>query len=171
MSVESIMSFHLILFGVLVAAGIHIARLSARSTQRIGETILIWVLVGYCGIPMIGLMGFGLMHPGELAELTGFPAGSPFQTFTTWALLGMGIAAALGLRYRGAYLIGPALTWAVFFIGATAIHLKQFSAARALTHSSLLVILVTHGLISVILLGSLWASGVWRLEASDASTG
>lgn len=165
------MSFHLVLFLVLVAAGVHIARLSTRSTQRIGETILIWVLVGYCGIPMIGFMGFGLMHPSDLAALTGFPAGSPFQTFTTWALLGMGVVAALGLRYRGAYLIGPAVAWAVFFIGASAIHVEQFRATGALTHSSLLLILVTHGLISVILLGSLWASGVWRLEASDAPAG
>lgn len=161
------MSFHLVLVFVLVAAGVHVARLSSRSTERVGETILIWVLVGYCGIPMIGFMGFGLMHPHELAELTGFDPGSPFQTFTSWALLGMGVAAALAFRFRGTYLIGPALAWAIFFVGATSIHLAQFRTDDALTHTNMLLILATHGLISLILLGALWASGVWRLGGAD----
>ena len=73
------MSFHLILLLILIAAAIHILRLPARSTARAGEIILVWLLVGYCGVPMMGFMGFGLMHPAEIAHLTGFPPGSPFQ--------------------------------------------------------------------------------------------
>ena len=159
------MSFHLILFGVLIGAGVHVARLSARSTQSVGETVLVWLLVGYCGIPMIGFMGFGLMHPHDLANVTGFEPGSSFQTFLTWALLGMAVAATLSLRFRGVYLIGPALAWSVFFIGATAIHFEQYAEAGGLDPSAVLMILATHGLISAILLGALWASGVWRSEA------
>ena len=160
------MLFHAALFLVLVGAAIHVSRLSTRTSRSAGETVLVWVLVGYCGIPMIGFMGFGLMHPHELAEITGFPPGSPFQTFTTWALLGMGLASTLSWRYRGAYLIGPALAWSVFFLGATAIHMDQFSAQGDVSHASLLLIFATHGLISVILLVALWLSGVCRLDAS-----
>lgn len=158
------MFFHAVLVLVLIGAAIHVARLSTRTSRSAGETVLVWVLVGYCGIPMIGLMGFGLMHPHELAELTGFPQGSPFQSFTTWALLGMGVAATLGWRYRGAYLMGPALAWSIFFLGATTIHMEQFGAGGDLSHATLLLIFATHGLISVILLVALWLSGVWRFE-------
>lgn len=164
------MSFHLVLALVLIGATVQIVRASTRSSHRIGETILVWVLVGYCGIPMIGFMAFGLMHPGAMAGITGFEPGSPFQTFITWALLGMGVAATAALRFRGTYLIGPALAWAIFFIGATSIHLGQYDADGTLTHGSLLMIFVTHGLISVLLLGSLWASGVWKESAPHPPT-
>lgn len=156
------MSFHLFLALVVVGAAVQIARMSARSSDRIGEAILVWVLVGYCGIPMIGFMAYGLMHPVEMAHLTGFEEGSPFQIFITWALLGMGVAATAAFRYRGTYLVGPALAWAIFFIGATSIHFGQYGADGTLTHGTMLMIFATHGLISVLLVGSLWASGVWR---------
>lgn len=163
------MGFHLILVLVLLAAAVQIARRSIRSVDGIGETVLVWVLVGYCGVPMIGFMIFGLVHPNELAEMTGFAPGSPFQTFAAWALLGMASAATLALRFRGSYLMGPALAWAVFFLGATAIHLRQYASAGALSHGMLAMILATHGLVSVILLSALWASGVWRKEGVSSS--
>ncbi|MBT8488227.1 MAG: hypothetical protein KJO65_05280 [Gemmatimonadetes bacterium] len=156
------MSFHLLLALVVVGAAVQIARMSARSTDRVGEAVLVWVLVGYCGVPMIAFMAYGLMHPMEMAGLTGFEAGSPFQTFTTWALMGMGVAATAAFRYRGTYLMGPALAWAIFFVGATSIHFGQYGADGTLTHDAILMIFATHGLISVLLLGSLWASGVWK---------
>lgn len=126
--------------------------------------ILVWVLVGYCGVPMIGFIGYGILNPAELARITGFPPGSPFQTFTSWALLGIALASMLALRFRGTYLIGPAIAWAVFFVGATAIHFGQYGHAGALTHTNMLLILATHGLISVIILAGLGMSGVWRGE-------
>ena len=156
------MGFHLFLFLVLIAAGFQIARMTTKSADRMGEVVLRWTLVGYCGVPMIGFMGYGIFRPDELAAMTGFEPGSPFQTFTMWALLGMGVAATLSWRLRGPYLVGPALSWAIFFVGATSIHLTQFSSAGSLTHGAMLQILATHGLISVILLGSLWASAPWR---------
>lgn len=158
--------FHVALFLVLAGSAVHVSRLADRTTRSGGEAILRWVLVGYCGLPIIAFMTFGLLRPQQLAELTGFPPGSPFQTFTLWALLGMGVAAALAVRLRGPYLTGPALAWAVFFVGATSIHLEQFSSAGELTHGAMLTILATHGSISVILLGSLWASRVWQWGAS-----
>ena len=157
-----VMLFHAALLLVLIGAAVHVSRLSARTRQSVGETLLLWVLVGYCGLPMIGFMAFGLMRPEDLAGLTGFEPGSPFQTFTAWALLGMGVAATLGISYRGSYLIGPALAWIVFFFGATAIHLEQFSAGGHVTHAQMLLIFATHGLISVVLLAALWSSGLLR---------
>jgi hypothetical protein len=131
------------------------------------EEQIFWVLVGYCGLPMIGFMVFGLLRPRELAAVTGFPFGSPFQDFTVWALLGMGVAATLGIRWTGPYLVGPAIAWAIFFVGATTIHFGQFSETDSLTHGAMLVILGTHGLISAVLLVALWTSQAWRPRPSD----
>lgn len=156
------MSFHLILLLVLVGAAVHVLRLPDRRPSNVGETVVVWVLVGYCGIPMIGFMLFGLVHPSEVAGMVGFEPGSPFQIFTTWALLGMGAAATLAVRYRGAYLVGPSLAWAIFFVGATMIHLHQYDAAGHLDASLGLLVFATHGLISLLLLGGLAASGAWR---------
>lgn len=152
------MYFHILLPLLLVAAAVQIARLPRKSAASAGEAILVWVLVGYCGIPMMAFMAFGLMHPVEIARLTGFESGSPFQTFVTWALLGMGLSATLALRLRGTYPVGPALSWAVFFLGATGIHLGQYREAGELDHGTALVVFVTHGLVSVILLGALWTA-------------
>jgi len=154
--------FHLALFIVLAGAAVQVLRTTDRTTEKAGEAVLRWVLVGYCGVPMIGFMIFGLLRPDRMAQVTGFAAGSPFQTFTTWALLGMGVAAAFAARQRGVYLIGPALAWAVFFVGATSIHLRQYTAAGSLTHGAMLTIFATHGLISVVLVGALLMSKAWR---------
>lgn len=160
------MSFHLVLALAIVGAAIHVTRLAVRSSDRVGETVLVWVLVAYCGVPMVGFMAYGLMHPVEFAGITGFEPGSPFQTFVTWALLGMGVSATAALRYRGAYLVGPSLAWAIFFIGATSIHFQQYRASGDLTHGSMLMIFTTHGLISIILLGALVMSRVPSLRDS-----
>ena len=51
-------------------------------------------------------------------------------------------------------------------MGATAIHFEQFSSAGKLTHGAMLLIVATHGLIALILLAALCASGLWRLHTS-----
>ncbi|MEZ4417192.1 MAG: DUF6790 family protein [Gemmatimonadota bacterium] len=161
--------FHLALLVVLAGAVIHVLRLSNRTSSAAGEAVLRWVLVGYCGIPMVLFMGYALVHPAEASQAVGMPAGSPYQTFAVWALIGMGIAATLALRIRGAYLVGPAIAWSVFFLGATAIHMQQLRSEGGLTHGMALLIFATHGLISVVLLGALWASGLLRGGGADAA--
>lgn len=151
--------FLLLLGAVLVGAGIHIWRLRGRTRLRMGEVALRWLLVGYCGIPMVGVSVFVLVSPDRAAGILGFPAGNPFQTFLGWAYLGMSLIATGALRYRGAYLIAPAVCWAVFFAGATGIHLGEAHGGAA-SHTEVLHILATHGLISVLLAGALLASGL-----------
>lgn len=160
--------FIIILVGVLVAAAIHVARMEDRSVPRIGEVVLLYVLIGYCGVPMVFVSGATLIAPDRVAAILDFPADNPFQEFLGWAYLGMSLVAVLAVRYRGAYLVGPAVIWAVFFAGATTIHLRDLAARGTLTHGGLLAILATHGLISVLLVGALWASGVWRHGRDEA---
>lgn len=154
--------FLILLAGVLVAAAIHVARMNDRSVGRIGEVVLLYVLIGYCGVPMLVMSGALLIAPERVATGLGFPAGNPFQEFLGYAYLGMSLLAVLAVRYRGEFLVAPAVVWAVFFLGATGIHLRDAGGRGALTHGGLLAILLTHALISILLIGALWASGVWR---------
>lgn len=160
--------FLIILAVVLAGAAAHVAlrvRGGDRSRERVSEVVLLWTLVGYCGIPMLVVAGMILIHPHETLEAFGFPTGNPIAEFFGWAYLGMALSATLALRYRGAYLVAPALIWAIFFIGATFLHLGESPGGG--THAGALAILATHGLISLILLGALLASGAWRPPSSS----
>lgn len=165
------MLFHVFLVVVAVGSTVQIARASARTPARIGETLLVWTLAAYCGVPMAAFMVWGLARPVELARLTGFPPGSPFQDFTVWALLGMAVAAALAIRVRGTYLVGPALAWAVFFVGATTIHLRQYADLGLLDLHTGAMIFATHGLISVVLVAGLVLWGMGNRQEAGASAG
>lgn len=151
--------FFLLLAALLIAATVHVARLESRTRERAGEILLLWVLIGYCGLPMIGVSAFALLRPESVASMLGFPAGNPFQTFFGWSYLGMSLIATLSFRYRGPYLIGPAIAWSVFFAGATLTHLGEARASGDLTFGYALVIFGSHGLVTIVLLAGLAASG------------
>ena len=157
--------FHFLLAVLLVVAGIHAYRLSERTLRRSGEVVLLYVLVGYCGVPMLAAAVVSLWNGPWVADLLGFPAGNPFQAFVGVALLGMSLTSVLALRYRGDYLVAPALCWAVFFLGATFIHAHDFHASGALTHGSALMIFASHGFVSVVLLAALVVSRAGREPA------
>jgi len=157
--------FFLLLVGLLVAAAVHIGHLEPRTRERAGEVLLLWVLIGYCGLPMVGVSALTLLRPGSVASMLGFPEGNPFQTFLAWAYLGMSIAATLALRYRDSYLIGPAIVWSVFFAGGTFIHLGE-AQGGGLGHVHALVIFGSHGLVTAVLVGGLAASGLLATRGS-----
>jgi hypothetical protein len=154
--------FMLLLVGVLLAAGIHAASLKQRSTPKTAELFLLYVLVGYCGVPMLIFSVWTLFDPDKVAMHFDFPPGNPFQAFAGVAFLAMSLISLLALRYRRTFLIAPAVCWIVFFAGATWIHLKDYQLKGALTHGGALHVFATHGLISVLLAGALVMSGVLK---------
>lgn len=154
--------FVLLLAALLVAAAIHIIRLDGRTPARIGELGLVYLLAGYCGVPMLAVSVATLAAPDQVAGHLGLEPGHPFQHFLGFAYLGMSVVATLALRYRGAFLIGPAVIWTVFFAGATYVHLKHSVGHGAMDHGAVVHIFATHGLIAVLLAVALWMSGVWR---------
>jgi hypothetical protein len=154
--------FLLLLLAVLLAASIHVAMLKERTLPKGGELFLRYILVGYCGVPMVAVSVGVLVSPDRAADILGFPAGNPFQDFLGYAYLGMSLVAVLALRYRGTFLVGPAVGWTVFFAGATAVHLKTMGEGGRMTHGDALYIFAVHGLISVLLAVALVVSGVWK---------
>jgi hypothetical protein len=154
--------FLLLLLMLLVAASVHVALMKSRSVARAGKVYLIYLLVGYCGVPMVLVSLWCLMRPDEAASSLGFTPGGAFQQFFAVAYLGLAILSLLSPWYRRSYLIGPAIGWAIFFTGATFIHMKDMSAHHSPSHGGMLMVFATHGLISLLLLASLLASGVWK---------
>jgi len=157
--------FLILLLMVLVAAAIHASRLKEPSTPRIAEVFLLYLLVGYCGVPMLAFSLWNLLSPEKAAAHLDFPPGNPFQEFAGIAFLAMSLVSLLAIRYRRTFLIAPVVCWAVFFTGATWIHLKDIHLKGALTHGLALHVFATHGLISILLVGALVASGVLQQKA------
>jgi hypothetical protein len=149
---------------LLVAWAVHLLRSGPLTRERGGLLLLLYVLVGYCGIPMLLVAGVTLIHPHEMAHMLGVEPDHPFALFLGWAYLGMATVASLALRFRGSYLVAPAVLWAVFFAGATFVHVGQDVAVPATGHLGLLQIFAAHGLISVLLVVGLWASRAWRVR-------
>jgi hypothetical protein len=154
--------FFYLLLGLLVGAAIHIARQRDRSVRRIGELGLLWVLVGYCGWAMLSHTLESLILPSMIARYHGFAEGGVWQTFTAVALLAMSVSAVIAPWYRGTYLIGPTLSWAIYFAGATVVHLQDDAASGPVAVGTVVGIFTTHGLIAVLLLVFLGMSGVLR---------
>lgn len=157
--------FATLLVLVVFAAGVHIVLSGERTARRGGRLLLVWLLVGYCGLPMLVVSASMLLAPERTAATFGFSAGGAVAAFLGWAYLAMSVLAVMTLRYRGSFVIGAAVCWAVFFAGATAIHIGEIGRTGGMSHGGLLGILFTHGFVSALLLGGLLASGLLREPA------
>lgn len=156
------MFLHL-LIALSIAAAVHAALLKERTRERVGEVALLWLLVGYCGIPMLAVSVASLLRPDRVAEMLGLPAGGPFQDFVSVALLGLAVAAILAGLYRGSALVVAAAAWAVYWAGATWIHVEEYGGLGAIDAHAFLHAFTSHGLVAVLLVAALVASGRLRL--------
>ncbi len=130
-----------------------------RAVPRIAQIGLLYLLVGYCGIPMSAVSVWLLVSPDRAAASFGFSPG-PLLAFFGYAYLGMSLLSILALRYRGSFLIAPAVCCAVYLGGATVVHLREYGERPIHTHGGALEIFASHGLIAVLLVDLLFASGV-----------
>ena len=161
--------FIVLLVVLLAAACFHAVVSRRRSREAVAELILVYILVGYCGVAMLAASAFSLIAEDRVAAWLGFPPDNPFQRFLGFAFLGMAVAAVLSARYRQSYLIGPVVTWSVFFAGATYVHLADLGQ-REVGHGTVLHVFATHTTIPVLLVGLLAASGAVSLRRPGSDT-
>ncbi len=156
--------FVFILILLLVAAGVHAASVTPRTVPRAAELVMKYLLVGYCGVPMLVVSLYLLISPERAAAAFGFTASGPVIAFFGWAYLGMSILSLLALYYRGAYLVAPVVVWAVYLGGATFVHLGELAArgGGGGHGGGPLEIFAAHGLVGVLLVLALLVSGAWR---------
>lgn len=148
---------------LLIAAVVH-ARLRYPATPgAMAEMLLVYVLVGYCGVQQIVMGAAILLTGGRVLLHFGFQPGQPTFVWDSFLLLGGGITSLLAIWKRDSYLLGPVLMWSVFFAGATYAHI-QLDRANGFppTLESTVGIFATHGLISVMLTSFYLASRRYR---------
>jgi len=144
----------------LVAAGFSHAVITKQKT-RTAEFILLYVLIGYCALPL-GFIGLrALLMPEIMIQNMKLTAEPSFVRFTASLIVALAIMAVLALRLRGAFLIAPVIGWAVFWLGADYAHIGLLhdhgqSASAAYTAQ----IFAAHGMVSLVLLAAL--AGYWR---------
>jgi hypothetical protein len=149
---------------LLAGAAVHIARLPDRTPARGAEVLLRYLLVGYCGVPMLAVSVWALLSPVVVARMFGVGAAGPLLGFFGYAYLGMSLVAVLTIWYGGTFLAAATILWAVYLGGATVVHLTQFG------HPSVrgaVEIVVSHGLITVLLVTTSIVSGAWRRMERD----
>jgi hypothetical protein len=148
---------------LLIAAVVH-ARLRYPATPgAMAEMLLIYVLVGYCGVQEIVMGAAILLTGGRVLLHFGFQPGQPTFVWDSFLLFGGGITSILAIWKRDSYLLAPVLMWSVFFAGATYAHV-QLNMANGFppTWESTVGIFATHGLISILLISFYWASQKYR---------
>lgn len=144
---------------LLAGAAVHIAKLPDRTPARGAVVLLRYLLVGYCGVPMLAVSLWALLSPAVVARMFGVGVAGPLLGFFANAYLGMSLVAILVIWYGGVYLVAATLVWAVYLGGATVVHLTQFGHPSV---GGAVEIFASHGLIAVLLVTGLIVSGAWR---------
>jgi hypothetical protein len=153
----------LLIVVLLIAAVVH-ARIRYPATPgAMAEMLLVYVLVGYCGVQQIVMAAAILLTGGRVLVHFGFQPGQPTFVWDSFLLFGGGITSILAIWKRDSYLLAPVLMWSVFFAGATFAHI-QLNRANGYppTWESTAGIFATHGLISVLLISFYLASQGYR---------
>jgi hypothetical protein len=152
---------------LLVAAVVHARLRYPAAPGAMAEMLLVYVLVGYCGVQQVVMGAAILSTGGRVLVHFGFQPGSqPTFVWDSFLLIGGGITSILASWKRDSYLLAPVLMWSVFFAGATYAHI-QLNSAHGIppTLESSAWIFATHGLISVLLIGSYLASKRFRARS------
>ena len=151
------MSF-LFLVALLGAGRFHALKLNQRTLSAVAEMMLVYVLVGYCGLYMVLAGILDLAASFRNGTIFPFPAGGTTQQFFDFALLAMATMAIFSVRFRGRYLASPAIGWSVFWFGATYIHYANLDATDGLSLWAGLGIFSSHALVALVLLGLLFTA-------------
>jgi hypothetical protein len=149
---------------LLIAALVHARTRYPATPGAMAEMLLVYTLVGYCGLQEIVMGAAILLTGGHVLLHFGFQPGSqPTFVWDSFLLFGGGIISILAIWKRDSYLLAPVLMWSVFFAGATYAHIHLNSVnGFPPTWESTAGIFATHGLISVLLISFYLASQGYR---------
>ena len=150
------MSFLIFIVLALIVAAIHLFRERHHLTGgRIAEILLLWLLVIAVGLGSI-LAFFGhTVFAASTAESIGWPMGNPFQTEVAVANLGVGITGVLCYWIRGNFWLAAVISFAVFQLGAAAVHIQQIIVAQNYSPDNAGIILYTDIFTPLVLIGLL----------------
>ena len=145
------MSFILLI--ILLGVGlVHGLKVRKRTNTALAELLLVYVLVGYCGLYMFSAGILDLVASFRQETIFPFPAGGPVQQFFDFAFLGMATIALLSIWFRGPSLVAPTLGWSIFWFGATYIHLTELYTTGGFTFGAFWGIFSSHTIVALVML-------------------
>jgi uncharacterized protein DUF6790 len=124
------MQFYAFFILSLIVAVIHLLRdHRTRTTDRVAEVLLLWLLVINVGIG--GLFGFigHTVYADIAAASIGWPAGNPFQTEVAVANLAVGVLGILCYWFRDQFWLATVIGNAVWQLGDAVGHVRQIIVA------------------------------------------
>ena len=149
--------FLVLLVALIVAALVHARFRGPPTAERIAELVVVYVLVGYCGLPQLALGLSMVVSSDAVAHLSRVSDPGELLPWLSWLYAGSGLIAVLAYRLRGDYLLAPVLLWSIFFAGATWAHFHTEGVhGRTPGLHGALWIVASHGLVSAVLLGGWW---------------
>lgn len=111
----------------LLAFIIHVALMKQRSTKKIVEISLLYLLVISVGA---GALISGFMHVFNgpaTAKMIGWQPGSPFQYEVGVADMAFGLICVLCIFFRGSFWIAAIISNSVFLLGCMIGHIRSLS--------------------------------------------
>src|SRR4051812_38436355 len=147
------MQFYAFFILSLIVAVIHLLRdHRTRTTDRVAEVLLLWLLVINVGIG--GLFGFigHTVYADIAAASIGWPASNPFQTEVAVANLAIGVLGILCYWFRDNFWLATVIGNAVWQLGDAVIHIRQIIVANNWAPNNAGVTLYTDIAIPIVLI-------------------
>ena len=121
------MIFGLYMVAIAVGTVAHLlyAGATPRSSERVIETALLYLLV--IGAGVAGLLAFvgHAFYAAQTARSIGWPSGSPFQFEVAVADLSYGVLGLMCIRWRGPFWLATGVATSIFFLGCNYGHFYQ----------------------------------------------
>ena len=116
--------FFLVL-GLIVGAVYVYLDKQPRTTARVAEIFLLWLLVITVGIQgVFAFIGHTVFADATAASI-GWPAGNPFQSEVAVANLSVGVLGILCYWMRGNFWNATVIGFAVWFLGDAVVHIRS----------------------------------------------
>lgn len=124
------MIFHVIFTTTVLAVLVHLWRIRSAglTLARVVRVSLLHLLSIQWGFGAAWIALPHIVFPDQVAGFIGWAPGSPFQVELGFATLGMSCLGILSIWLRGWFWLAPVVSWSVFSLGATYVHVEDILA-------------------------------------------
>jgi hypothetical protein len=115
----------------LIVAAIQLVRdTHPRTSNRIAEIVLLWLLVLLVGVGGVFTFIAHTVYADTTAASIGWPSGNPFQTEVAVANLSIGVLGILCYWFRDQFWLATVIANAVWLLGDAVVHVREIIVAN-----------------------------------------
>jgi hypothetical protein len=122
---SKLVSLFFLVLGLVVGAVHLFVDKQPRTTARVAQIFLLWLLVITVGIQGIFAFIGHTIYADATAASIGWPAGNPFQSEVAVANLTVGVLGILCYWMRGSFWNATAIGFAVWWLGDAVVHIRS----------------------------------------------